>query len=153
MANSCNLELFSLDEAQNPKVKSESKGVPATPQQGVADHTHLSESSTVQSKSDSTQRRIGRPTTSISKPRPKAVSSQRAPELSHPERLLRRREVEHRTGLSRSSLYRLIASGNFPAPINLSQNAVAWTSSSIDNWIVERVAASRSSQSALKERG
>ena len=44
---------------------------------------------------------------------------------SHPSQagltVLRRPQVESRTGLARSSIYALIASGQFPAPIRLTQ--------------------------------
>ncbi|MBN8440102.1 MAG: AlpA family phage regulatory protein [Thauera sp.] len=57
--------------------------------------------------------------------------------------VLRRRQVEARTGLGRSSLYALIAAGQFPAPIRLSANTVGWLEHEIDAWIAERTQASR----------
>lgn len=63
------------------------------------------------------------------------------------DRIMRRREVQRRTGLSRSSLYRLIASGSFPASIQLSANAVGWLEAEVSAWIAGRVAASRGVQS------
>lgn len=57
--------------------------------------------------------------------------------------VLRRRQVEARTGLGRSSIYALIASGQFPAPIRLSANTVGWLEHEIDGWISERAKASR----------
>lgn len=59
------------------------------------------------------------------------------------DRLMRRREVQHVTGLSRSSLYRLIALDGFPSPIRLSENAVGWLATEISAWVAERVAATR----------
>jgi prophage regulatory protein len=59
------------------------------------------------------------------------------------ERFIRRREVQRLTGLSRSSLYRLIAEKDFPPAIQLSSNTVAWLESEINAWILDRVAASR----------
>lgn len=67
----------------------------------------------------------------------------------HRDRLMRRPEVQRTTGLSRSSLYRLIAEGRFPASIRLSEKSVAWLASEVDAWIAERVAASRSQDTAL----
>lgn len=58
------------------------------------------------------------------------------------ENLLRRRDVEARTGLSRSTIYELIQSGRFPPPIPLVGRTVAWRESSVDKWIAERIAAS-----------
>jgi prophage regulatory protein len=43
-----------------------------------------------------------------------------------PVTLLRRKQFESRTGLSRSSIYKLISEGNFPKPIKLGQKGVAW---------------------------
>lgn len=57
----------------------------------------------------------------------------------HLDRMLRRKEVEAITGLSRSSIYAGMADGTFPASIKLSQRAVAWPESSIRNWIAERM--------------
>jgi prophage regulatory protein len=56
----------------------------------------------------------------------------------HPLKILRRREVQARTGLPCSSLYALIALGNFPEPIKLSINRVGWLEHQIDVWIVQR---------------
>ena len=57
--------------------------------------------------------------------------------------VLRRPQVETRTGLSRSSLYALIASGRFPAPIRLTPNTVGWLEHEIERWIAQRVQATR----------
>ena len=57
--------------------------------------------------------------------------------------VLRRRQVEARTGLGRSSLYALIAAGQFPSPIRLSANTDGWLEHEIDAWIAERNKASR----------
>ena len=61
--------------------------------------------------------------------------------------ILRRKQVEARTGLSRSSLYLRMSEGTFPKPICLGEGptarAVGWPSNWIDQWIGERIAASR----------
>ena len=57
--------------------------------------------------------------------------------------VLRRRQVEARTELGRSSIYALIADGRFPTPIRLSANTVGWLEHEIDRWITERARASR----------
>lgn len=44
--------------------------------------------------------------------------------------------------LSRSQLYLLVGSGEFPAPIKLSKRAVAWLESDIHKWIESRTAKS-----------
>ena len=54
------------------------------------------------------------------------------------ERLLRRKEVEGLVGLSRSSIYYLMAKGEFPRPVRLAQRAVAWSESAVLEWIASR---------------
>ncbi len=58
--------------------------------------------------------------------------------------ILRRREVERRTSLSRSSIYALIANGSFPEPIKLSKHAVGWVETEINSWLDGRIRVSRS---------
>lgn len=55
-----------------------------------------------------------------------------------PLKVLRRREVQLRTGLPCSSLYALIAQGAFPQPIQLSVNRVGWLEHEINDWIDQR---------------
>jgi len=50
-------------------------------------------------------------------------------------KLIRLPEVINRTGLSRSSIYQLMRTGDFPENIKLSQRSVAWESRAIDEWI------------------
>ena len=54
------------------------------------------------------------------------------------DRLLRLPEVKTRTGLGRSSIYRLVATGSFPRPRKLAERAVAWRESDIQTWIDTR---------------
>ena len=51
---------------------------------------------------------------------------------------LRREEVEARTSLSRSSIYRLMRSGVFPEPVKISLRAVRWRSSEIEQYLASR---------------
>ena len=67
-----------------------------------------------------------------------------APHDPGQDRIMRRREVQQTTGLSRSSMYRLIATGGFPSPIQLSTNAVGWLQAEVMSWIQGRVTATRS---------
>ena len=60
-----------------------------------------------------------------------------------PHRVLRRKQVETRTGLSRSTLYLRIAEGSFPKPISLGVRAVGWLESDVDGWVVSRIEKSR----------
>jgi prophage regulatory protein len=52
---------------------------------------------------------------------------------------LRRRQVETRTGLSRSTIYQYVKDGAFPKPIPLGARAVGWLESDIRDWIANRV--------------
>ena len=55
-----------------------------------------------------------------------------------PGRFLRRHTVETLTGLSRSTLYHLMSTGEFPRPVKLSVRAVGWRESDIVAWIEAR---------------
>ena len=54
------------------------------------------------------------------------------------DRLLRRRDVEARTGLSRTSIYRLMREGRFPEPLKVGPKAVRWPESEIIDWLAAR---------------
>lgn len=54
------------------------------------------------------------------------------------ERILRRPDVEARTGLSRSTIYLLMSRGDFPKPIRLSARAVGWPEIVISEWLDSR---------------
>ena len=52
------------------------------------------------------------------------------------KRILRRREVEQITGLSRASIYRLMSRGKFPKPIELDDvRAVVWVAAEVEAWV------------------
>jgi prophage regulatory protein len=57
-----------------------------------------------------------------------------------PTRLIRLPEVKLRTGLARSSIYRMMDDGTFPSPRKLGPRAVAWLVNDIDAWIDSRPA-------------
>lgn len=65
-------------------------------------------------------------------------------QLATPLSILRRRQVEARTGLARSTLYDRIRAGTFPAPISLGAKAVGWVEAEVDAWIAAHVEQSRS---------
>lgn len=54
--------------------------------------------------------------------------------------IIRRPEVERRTGLSRSTIYAGIAAGTFPSPIRLTARAVGWVEADILAWLAGRQA-------------
>ncbi|QCL97278.1 helix-turn-helix transcriptional regulator [Agrobacterium tumefaciens] len=57
-----------------------------------------------------------------------------------PDRIIRLNTVLSRTGLSRSTIYRKIAGGTFPAQIRISVNGAGWHESEINRWIANPVA-------------
>ena len=54
-------------------------------------------------------------------------------------RILRRNQVEARTGLSRSTIYLQMSHGNFPKSISLGARAVGWLESEIEDWLASRI--------------
>ena len=66
--------------------------------------------------------------------------------------ILRRRQVEARTGISHSSIYAKMKEDpkrpkdfdpSFPKPINLGQKSVGWIESEIEAWLAARIQQSR----------
>lgn len=64
-----------------------------------------------------------------------------AGDTSHPQRFLRRNDVEALTGLRTSSLYAEMAKGTFPKPINITAGRVAWLENEVAEWQQSRIAA------------
>ena len=60
-----------------------------------------------------------------------------------PTSLLRRKQVQIRTGLARSTIYARIQQGTFPKPVALGARAVGWVESEIENWIAQQIERSR----------
>ena len=58
--------------------------------------------------------------------------------------ILRRAQVQNRTGLSRSSIYKFIAEDKFPKPVSLGARAVGWVEADIDDWLDRALRGSRS---------
>ena len=52
-----------------------------------------------------------------------------------PRRLLRIHDVTATTGLSRSTIYRQMKAGTFPAQVRASARVVAWRREDIDTWL------------------
>lgn len=55
--------------------------------------------------------------------------------------ILRLVVVLARTGLARSTLYSLIATGDFPRQVKLSKRAVGWRESDVNHWLSSRIPA------------
>ena len=68
-------------------------------------------------------------------------------------KILRLKEVQNRTGLGRSSLYFLVSSSKFPAPIHIGRRSVGWIEDEVEKWILERIVLSRGGSSLVKETG
>ncbi|MDR0701229.1 MAG: AlpA family transcriptional regulator [Azoarcus sp.] len=57
--------------------------------------------------------------------------------------ILRRKQVQARTGMPCSTLYDRVRSGEFPKPISLGGRAVGWIESEIDEWLAAQIEKSR----------
>jgi prophage regulatory protein len=55
------------------------------------------------------------------------------------ERIIRFKEVKHRTGKSKSAVYSAITDGTFPSPIKLGARMVGWREKEIDAMIAARI--------------
>jgi prophage regulatory protein len=66
---------------------------------------------------------------------------------------LRLPDVKSVTGLSKSSLYALIRSNSFPAPVQLGPRTVGWVRSEVQQWAAERIEDRRALQAtAVRKR-
>ena len=57
------------------------------------------------------------------------------------QQVLRIKQVEGLTGLSRYTIYRYMAEGTFPKQIKLGQRAVGWLIDDVNDWLSSRVKA------------
>ena len=48
---------------------------------------------------------------------------------------IRRKALEARIGLSRSTIYLMMAEGRFPRPIKIGRRAVGWRASDVEEWL------------------
>lgn len=63
-------------------------------------------------------------------------------------KILRLPAVLSKTGLSRSTIYARLSTGDFPAPLKLGVRSVGWNEADIDGWITSRIEASSQARSA-----
>ena len=54
------------------------------------------------------------------------------------DRLLRLSEVQTRTALGRTTIYRKMREGTFPEPLKIGARAVRWPESEIEAWLAAR---------------
>ncbi len=59
--------------------------------------------------------------------------------MLEPDRIIRLKTVLARTGLSRSTIYRKIGEGTFPAQLRISTNGAGWRESDISRWVANPV--------------
>ncbi|MCK8663734.1 AlpA family transcriptional regulator [Pseudomonas azerbaijanoccidens] len=72
------------------------------------------------------------------------MPSQSAPiaEIRRPQverHIMRREEVERKTGFKRAHIYNLMKEGKFPQAKRIGLRAVGWDSLEIERWVVERL--------------
>jgi prophage regulatory protein len=73
------------------------------------------------------------------------MSSQSSPfaEVPQPQverHIMRRDEVERKTGFKRAHIYNLMKDGKFPQAKRIGLRAVGWDSLEIERWVTERLA-------------
>lgn len=61
---------------------------------------------------------------------------------SAPRRVLRIADVCDRVGLSSTTVWRLQRAGRFPPPVRLTDQAVGWRESDVEDWLANRPVAS-----------
>lgn len=66
-----------------------------------------------------------------------------ATDVPRPERILRLPAVIAKTGISRSGIYQLMKSGDFPQSIKISARSVGWQESRLEEWVSRRVGTHR----------
>lgn len=59
------------------------------------------------------------------------------------QQILKLSEVKRITGMSGSSIYRGAANGTFPKQIKLGERSSGWLKSEVEDWLQERIEASR----------
>jgi prophage regulatory protein len=63
---------------------------------------------------------------------PIAANDNAAPKL---DPILRLASVQENTGLSRSTIYRMMDAGQFPRPLRLGPGSVGWRTSAVVGWV------------------
>jgi len=59
-------------------------------------------------------------------------------------KIIRLPAVKEKTGLSRSSIYLRMTKDDFPKSISLGDRAIGWLESDIEQWLEDKIAASKS---------
>ncbi|WP_262137729.1 AlpA family transcriptional regulator [Pseudomonas sp. Marseille-Q5117] len=69
-----------------------------------------------------------------------SVSLADSPQPPTERHIMRRDEVERKTGFKRAHIYNLMREGKFPHAKRIGLRAVGWDSLEIEQWIIERLA-------------
>ena len=72
--------------------------------------------------------------------------------MREPDCIIRLKTVLARTGLSRSTIYRKIAEGTFPARLKISLNGAGWRESDINRWVADPMAWRSSGEHGFDDR-
>ena len=51
---------------------------------------------------------------------------------------LKIKDVVEKVSLGQSTIYKMVAGGDFPRPFQIAPNRVAWVESEVDDWLTER---------------
>lgn len=68
-----------------------------------------------------------------------SVSFADRPQPPAERHIMRRDEVERKTGFKRAHIYNLMKEGKFPQARRIGLRAVGWDSLEIERWVVERL--------------
>ena len=63
-----------------------------------------------------------------------SIMEQHLPDAAASDRIVRLPFVLDSTGLTKSTIYRLIAARRFPSPVRLAGRAVGWRQADLDQW-------------------
>jgi prophage regulatory protein len=63
-------------------------------------------------------------------------------------RLIRLAEVTKQVGIPTSTIYAMVRTGRFPAPVKLSERSSAWREDELAQWVDARTKASRPAETA-----
>lgn len=67
------------------------------------------------------------------------VTDTALPQQSPERHIMRREEVERKTGFKRAHIYNLMKEGKFPQAKRIGLRAVGWDSLEIEQWVAERL--------------
>ena len=67
--------------------------------------------------------------------------------------MLRPPEVVARTGLSRTTIWRRVRAGTFPAPVELGANSIGWPADAVEAWLKSRPRRTYGAPTSAEPRG